>query len=154
MGSVNTIVQNLGPARKLPYILPNGKFMHRGESITIPGELETELELAGQQGLLQLYRAERANGTINVTQVGIGGTGGGGGGGGVFSTVIGDGVTTVFDLDCGFTTNLCNINLLDLNGGGAVDAFSVARSFPTANSIRLTLAPAPGNRSLQVTVFQ
>lgn len=153
MGSVNTIIQNLANSRKVPYILPNGKFMHHLESVTVPGELETELELAGVPGLLQLYRAERANGLINVTQQGFGGSGGGGGGG-VFSIIIGDGVTTQFDLDCGFPTNLANINLLDVNGGGIVDAFSVQRSFPTANSIRLSLSPAPGIHSLQVTVFQ
>jgi hypothetical protein len=70
-----------------------------------------------------------------------------------YATIIGDGSTTVFDLDVGFLSSSAVVRLFDdTHGGEEVKAFTLFRQVPTPTSIRLALAPAPPLAALFVKV--
>jgi len=62
--TVTTTIQNTASfRRKVPYIPPNGKWMNAGETVVIPGILETELVL-GSDGGLEFFRRDLAAGRV------------------------------------------------------------------------------------------
>lgn len=70
-----------------------------------------------------------------------------------FTTIIGDGATTVFDIDVGFHTGLAVTRLFDdTHGGIEVLAYSLFRQVPTPTSIRLQFTPPPALAAILVKV--
>lgn len=70
-----------------------------------------------------------------------------------FTTVIGDGSTTVFDLDVGFLAQNALARLYDdTHGGAEVRGFGLMRQVPTPTSVRLTLVPPPPAAAILVNV--
>jgi hypothetical protein len=67
--------------------------------------------------------------------------------------LIGDGVNTVFDLDVGFSTANVVVQCFDVfRSGNFVSAFQMQKQTPNANSVRLTLTPAPPLDSIRAVV--
>jgi hypothetical protein len=70
-----------------------------------------------------------------------------------YATVIGDGSTTVFDIDVGFLASSAVVRLFDDTfGGEEVKAFTLFRQVPTLTSIRLVFNPPPPLASIFVKV--
>ena len=66
------------------------------------------------------------------------------------STIIGDGVSTSFDIACGFDTNTADVRLYQNNT--PIPAFQFYRRTPVTTSLRLILTPAPPAGSITVRV--
>lgn len=70
-----------------------------------------------------------------------------------FTTIIGDGSSTIFDLEVGFQTGLAVTRLYDdTHGGAEVQAYSLFRQVPTPTSIRLQFTPPPAVAAIMVKV--
>lgn len=67
--------------------------------------------------------------------------------------VIGNSVSTVFDVDVGFSTVGVIVQCFDLfRSSNVVVALQVQEQTPNATSVRLTFTPAPGLNSIRVVV--
>jgi len=147
---VQTLVKNLTRRRRLGYIPPNGKLMSKNETHTVYGVLETLLYLSKDVEGLASYYHDLSLSRIEITKVGYGEAGTPS----YFVTTIGDGGSTVFDVDAGFDTSLAQVYLYDLVALTPIDFYQLERGVPNANSIRFTLTPAPALNSIQVFIFQ
>ena len=66
---------------------------------------------------------------------------------------IGDGASTVFDVDVGFGTSGAIAKLIDtFAGDAAVLGFGFQRATPNATSVRITLTPAPALNQITYSV--
>lgn len=67
--------------------------------------------------------------------------------------IIGNGISTVFDLETGFPTNNAVVKCVDLfRSSNLVMAFQLQNQTPNATSVRLTFIPAPGLNSIRVMI--
>lgn len=62
-----TFVTNTGPTRFLRYLPPAGRLLNAGETISIPGILETMIQLAEHKIYLQEYLNDQAGGQIQIS---------------------------------------------------------------------------------------
>jgi hypothetical protein len=67
--------------------------------------------------------------------------------------VIGDGVNTEFDVECGFVTNQPSYQLFDdSRGGSSVLAFKLQKQTPADTYVRIILEPAPPVDSIRYVI--
>jgi hypothetical protein len=144
-----TLVTNLVEARRLPYIPPNGKVMQTGETVIIPGAIETELFLGALKTIHDEYIHDLSNNRITVTTEGFGGSGSPT----YFTTTLGDGINPTFIVDVGFPTAGARIYLFDTFGGGPIYFFEAQTETPGSTQITFTFTPAPGAGQVSVFVF-
>lgn len=144
-----TLVTNLVEARRLPYIPPNGKVMQTGETVIIPGALETELFLGALKTIHDEYIHDLLNNRITVTTEGFGGSDSQT----YFTTILGDGITSVFIVDVGFLTAGARIFLFDTFGGGPIYFFEAQMGMPMPTQITFTFTPAPAAGQISMFVF-
>jgi hypothetical protein len=70
-----------------------------------------------------------------------------------FTTIIGDGATTIFDIDVGFISVGAIARLFDdTHGGAEVIGFGFFRQVPTPTSVRFVLTGPPAAASILVKV--
>lgn len=148
MASVKTRVKNKAGHRQISYLPPNGRFVHDEETVEIPGVLETILYLGKDSSFYEEFLDDLNLGRIELASEGLGA------GGFSFRSLVGDGVSTVFDFDVGFNTDGAVILLFSTGTAGPIYFYGLERGVPTPTSIRLTLTPAPPMGSLEVFVFK
>ena len=68
------------------------------------------------------------------------------------STLIGDGLSTQFDLDVGFDTTKAVALLFDAGSGEKILGFQLIRLVPNSTSVRLILTPAPSLNGVQARI--
>lgn len=61
-----TLLTNLGPRRRLPYVLPSGLTLRRNQQVQLSGILETQISLSHNQALIELFLRELEEGLISV----------------------------------------------------------------------------------------
>lgn len=128
---------------------PNGRIMNHNESVSIPGVLETELALGLDPDLFDIYEDEVAQGDVQIHKIGYYTEGGR-----YDIQIIGDGHSTVFDIDAGFPTASSGVFLYDRSRQTMIQFVDVVRSVPNANSVRITLTPAPASGEIEVYIFE
>lgn len=146
---VLTLVTNLMERRRVRWLPPNGRIMDHNESVSLPGVLETELALGLDPELFDIYEEEADSGSVLVQKIGYYTEGGRYG-----IQIVGDGHSTVFDIDVGFPTGAAGVFLYDRSRQTMLHFVDVLRSTPNANSIRVTLSPAPATGEIEVYAFE
>lgn len=68
------------------------------------------------------------------------------------SVLIGDGLSTQFDVDTGFDASKAIAQLFDANTGTEVMGFQLIRLVPNSTSVRLILTPAPALNAVQARI--
>jgi len=143
------LVTNRLDCRRVRWIPPNGRIMDSNETILVPGVLETLLSAGLDPSLFDLYEREEADGDVSIRKVGYYTAGGD-----YHVETIGDGYSTIFDVDAGFDTSSSTVFLYDLSRETMVQFFGVERGVPGANWVRITLDPAPAPGEIEVYVFE
>lgn len=146
-----TLIKNLSSRRRIIWVPPNGRVMSQDEQISIPGVLEDIVAFGMNVSAFDRYVNDLENDRVKITKVGYGS--GGDEPTSYFSTIIGNGVSTVFDIDVGFGTASARAFLFDLVSGSPILFYQLALLTPNSTSIRLTLSPAPASGQIQVFVF-
>lgn len=144
-----TLLTNLAEARRLPYIPPNGKVMETGETVIIPGALETEIYLGMLKTANDEYVHDLLYDRISISTEGFGGSGAQT----YFKTLIGDNVSTIFVLEVGFATANARLFLFDELGGGPIYFYEAGLATPGPTQVTLTLIPAPAVNQVCVFIF-
>jgi hypothetical protein len=146
---VFTLVTNLTERRRIRWLPPNGRIMDHNESVSLPGVLETELVLGLDPDLFDIYEEEVDRGDVQIHKIGYYTEGGR-----YHIQIVGDGYSTVFDIDAGFLTASAGVFLYDRSRQTMIHFVDVVRSVPDANSIRVTLTPAPASGEVEVYIFE
>jgi hypothetical protein len=147
-----TRVTNTAEARRLPYIPPVGREMQNGEQATVPGAIETMIHMGFDSDVQDEYIYDLLNSRINVTTEGFGG--GGDEDEQAYTTVIGDGSETVFDIDAGFSTENARVYVYDTISGSLISTMQLSLQTPNSTSVRLTFSPAPASGQIRVFIFE
>jgi hypothetical protein len=145
-----TRVTNRAEARRVPYIPPVGREMQTGEQVTIPGALETIIHLGFDSDVQDEYIHDLLNNRITVTTEGFGDAEAADD---AYTTVIGNGTQTVFDIDAGFDTENARVYVYDTISGSIITTYQLDRQTPNATSVRLTFSPPPAVGQIRVFVF-
>ena len=145
-----TRITNVVEQRRLPYIIPNGRVLNFGETVIIPGAIETELYLSKNSDVHDEYIFDLVNNRIVVTTEGFGG---GAGADPVFSSTIGDGVNTLFQIDAGFATAGATVLIYDTISGSILQTVQITLESPNAASVELEFTPAPASGQIAIFIF-
>lgn len=144
-----TLVRNLVETRRLPYIPPNGRVMQNGETAIISGALETQIYLGMLKTIQDEYIYDLLNDRIAVSTEGFGGSGSDI----YYNALLGNGLSTVFVVDVGFSTAGARIFMFDELGGGPIYFFTAETETPGPTQITITLSPAPATNQISLFVF-
>lgn len=145
-----TLVTNLGSRRRIPWLPPNGKTVNQNETILVDGVLETIVSMAMDPDVMDQYVSDIESGLVDIKKVGYSVDGETGQ---VFTATIGDGISEVFDLQCGFLTANALVYVYDLSRQTMIQFFDYQKATPAPTYVRITLQPAPGPNEIQVFVF-
>lgn len=146
---VITLVTNKKDRRRIRWLPPNGRIMAYNESVSLPGVMETELALALDPELFDLYEEEADSGDVTIQKIGYYTEGGR-----YDIQIVGDGHSTVFDIDAGFPTASAGVFIYDRSRQTMLAFYEVLRSTPSPTSVRITLTPAPAAGEIEVYVFE
>jgi hypothetical protein len=142
-----TLVKSLVSRRRFVWVPPNGRVMSQDEQVSIPGVLEDIVAFGMNVSAFDRYVNDLENDRVKITKIGYGSSGDEPTS--YFSTIIGNGFNTIFDVDVGFGTASARTFLFDLVSGSPILFYQVTLSTPTSTSIRLTLVPAPASSQIQ-----
>jgi len=148
---VRTLVKNLTDRRRVSWMPPNGREMGDQEQVSVDGVLENIVVMGMDAAVFDQYVYDLANDRVEITKLGY--AGGGEEETESFTTVVGDGSETVFDIDAGFNTANARVFVYDTISGSQITAYQFQLQTPTTTSVRLTFNPAPAAGQIRVFIF-
>jgi hypothetical protein len=131
----------------LPYIPPNGKWLLRNETVLVPGILETEVYLAKRSDVFGEYAYDVQTRRIDVETTDSDITTN------WHTAILGNGLSTTFDVETEFVTAGAGVYAYDLFSGSIVEAYQYLLSTPNTQSVRFVFDPAPGTSQIQIFIY-